>query len=137
MPVTLLPAAFAADCAFLAYRDSFWSRASRLLLAAGLTTGVASAATGLVDFLSIPKVRSHKAGWIHFLGNAAALLVTAANLVSNRARTKRRVRPAGLALSAFTTVLLVITGWYGGELVYRHRIGVSGHGRSRSASIEE
>jgi uncharacterized membrane protein len=132
MPVTLLPAAFATDCAYLAYRDPFWPRASRLLLAAGFASGVASAATGLVDFLTISEVRSHKAGWIHFLGNAAALLVSAANLASNRARTRRRVQPAGAVLSALTTVLLVITGWFGGELVYRHRIGVSGPRRGQS-----
>lgn len=129
MPVTFLPAAFATDCVFFAYRDSFWARASRLLLAAGLATGAASAATGLVDFLTLSKVRSRKAGWIHFLGNVAALLTAAANLASSRTRSTRKVRPAGAVLSALTSLLLVITGWYGGELVYRHRIGVPGHSR--------
>ena len=37
------------------------------------------------------------------------------------------VLPWGLALSALTTALLAVTGWYGGELAYRHMIGVTGH----------
>ena len=32
--------------------------------------------------------------------------------------------PAGVTLSAVTVVILVFTGWLGGELVYRHRVGI-------------
>lgn len=38
------------------------------------------------------------------------------------------VLPWGLTLSAINAALLGVTGWYGGELSYRHRIGVTGHG---------
>jgi uncharacterized membrane protein len=34
------------------------------------------------------------------------------------------VLPLGIVLSGLVTVILVVTGWYGGELAYRHPIGV-------------
>lgn len=128
MPVTLLPAAFFTDLAGLSRRDPFWFRASRLLLGSGLVTGLLAAATGLVDFLAIPQVRRHKAGWIHFLGNVMALSLTAVNLSLRGRRDARSIPKGGWILSASTLLLLLVTGWYGGELVYRHKIAVTGHG---------
>src|SRR3954463_7109849 len=57
LPVTLLTSAFFTDAASIKTRDPFWFRASKLLLQTGLISGIASAATGLVDFLLIAKVR--------------------------------------------------------------------------------
>jgi uncharacterized membrane protein len=36
--------------------------------------------------------------------------------------------PTGLILSAIVACILVVTGWLGGELVFRHRIGVAAEG---------
>jgi hypothetical protein len=33
--------------------------------------------------------------------------------------------PTGLVLSLLAVVLLLFTGWKGGEMVYRHRVGIS------------
>jgi uncharacterized membrane protein len=35
------------------------------------------------------------------------------------------VLPAGLTLSAIVTALLVFTGWMGGEMVFKGRVGVA------------
>jgi uncharacterized membrane protein len=35
------------------------------------------------------------------------------------------VAPSGVTLSFATLVILMFTGWLGGELVYRNRVGVS------------
>jgi uncharacterized membrane protein len=32
--------------------------------------------------------------------------------------------PFGIILSAVVVVIFLVTGWLGGELVFRHRIGV-------------
>ena len=34
------------------------------------------------------------------------------------------VVPLGIILSAVVVVIFLVTGWLGGELVFRHRIGV-------------
>src|SRR4051794_17129129 len=41
------------------------------------------------------------------------------------------VLPLGLILSAIVVLILLYTGWRGGEMVYRHRVGVSDEGESR------
>jgi uncharacterized membrane protein len=38
------------------------------------------------------------------------------------------VVPWGLILSAATVLLLLVTGWLGGSLVYRHGVGVNHYG---------
>jgi len=46
--------------------------------------------------------------------------------VAARARdAERGALPVGLMLSLASGSLLLVTGWLGGELVYRHRIGLS------------
>jgi uncharacterized membrane protein len=36
----------------------------------------------------------------------------------------------GLIVSAIVATLIGISGWFGGELVYRHKIGVVGEGEA-------
>lgn len=52
----------------------------------------------------------------------------AGELVARLDDAAAAVLPWGLTLSAINAALLGVTGWYGGELSYRHRIGVTGHG---------
>ena len=88
--------------------------------------GVLAAVAGLIEFLTISRVRSLTAGWIHFLGNAAAILLALANLLYRIDEgLGATVLPFGLILSAVVVAILLVTGWLGGELVFRHRIGVS------------
>jgi uncharacterized membrane protein len=47
-------------------------------------------------------------------------LLRLSNLLEN-------VPPWGIALSIITAAILLITGWAGGELAYRHKIGVIGN----------
>src|SRR5436190_440949 len=57
-----------------------------------------------------------------------AFLIAAWSLIVRRRRPAATVPGSATALSAIMAILLVVTGWYGGELVYRHMIGVTGHG---------
>lgn len=114
-----------ADLAFWNTDDSFWARAAFWLIVAGLVTGLAAAILGAIDFWTIERARSHRAGWIHFIGNAAALLLTAINLLMRWGDPADGVLPWGLTLSVLVALILVITGWYGGELSYKHKIGVA------------
>ena len=123
-PIAFLVGAFLADLGFVSTGDPFWARAAQWLLGAGCVTGIAAAAVGAVDFAAIPKARSLAAGWMHFLGNAAALLLAGWNFFTRLGMAGDAVLPGGIILSLATTFILVVTGWLGGELAYRHRIGV-------------
>jgi uncharacterized membrane protein len=125
-PIAFLVAALATDLAFWGTNDPFWARASTWLLGAGVVMGVLAAVAGLIEFLTISRVRSLAAGWIHFLGNAAAILLALANLLYRIDEgLGAGVIPFGLILSAVVVAILLVTGWLGGELVFRHRIGVT------------
>lgn len=80
----------------------------------------------LGESVSLRKVREHKAGWIHFIGNAAVLALAFASWVLRLGDPSDAVVPLGIMLSVSWTAILAITGWYGGELSYRHGVGVTG-----------
>lgn len=97
-------------------------------MGAGLVTGALAALIGLIDFLTIQQIRAYTAGWIHFLGNVAVLGLALVNLLLRLNDSAVAVLPWGIVLSVVTVALLTVTGWYGRELVYRHMVGVTGHG---------
>jgi uncharacterized membrane protein len=121
-PIAFLVGAFVVDLVFALGGDPFWARAGFWLLAAGIVTGAVAAAFGLIDFLAIPRARALAAAWVHFLGNGAAILLALWNLVQRWGE----IGPGGggIALSAIVVLILLVTGWLGGELAYRYRIGV-------------
>ena len=123
-PIAFLVGAFAADLVYWGTLSAFWAHGALWLVGAGLVTGVLAAALGLVDFFTIARARNHTIGWIHFLGNAVVLALAFVSLILRIGNPAEAVLPWGLAFTAVMTVLLVVTGWYGGELSYRHKIGV-------------
>jgi uncharacterized membrane protein len=125
-PIAFLTALPFADAAFGWTADPFWARVAWWLAALGLCTGGGAALGGLVDFVTIRRARAHAAGWIHAGGNAIAMALTFVNLWLRWDDPAAAVFPAGILLSIVVAILLVITGWYGGELAYRYLIGVTG-----------
>jgi uncharacterized membrane protein len=126
-PIAFLIGALLTDLAYLnGVGDSFWARASLWLIAAGFIGGVLAAVFGLIDFITIRRVREHKIAWIHFIGNATVLVLALINWLLRLSNLLENVPPWGIALSIITAAILLITGWAGGELAYRHKIGVIG-----------
>lgn len=123
-PIAFLVGAMAADLVYWNVRTFFWANMAAWLVGAGFVTGILAASVGLIDFWTIQRARTYVEGWIHFIGNATVLLVTFVNMLLRIANVEEAVLPWGLALSAVASVLLAVTGWYGGELSYRYRIGM-------------
>lgn len=123
-PMAFLIAALATDLAFWFTADPSWASASLWLLGAGFVTGLLAAGAGLIDFVTIARVRHKTMGWVHALGNATALVVAGINWAQRLADTGGWVLPWGLVLSFAVVAILGVTGWAGGELAYRYRVGV-------------
>ena len=122
LPIGFLVAATISDVAYAATKDRFWARSARWLMAAGAATGLVAGAAGANDFLGIERARSRRDGWIHGIGNLTALGITGVNLAVRRDSSKG-VPAIGLILSLLTAAILTVTGWFGGELVFRHLVG--------------
>ncbi|MBE9181613.1 DUF2231 domain-containing protein [Oculatella sp. LEGE 06141] len=127
-PIAFLVGVLGTDLGYWLTRDPFWAKASVMLLGAGLITGVVAAITGMVDFLGISRVRQHNAGWVHMIGNIAALLLSGGSLFLRWKSPSSAILPTGLAISVVVATVLGVTGWYGAELIYRHKVAVIGNG---------
>lgn len=126
-PIAFLTGALATDIVHWSTAGAFWARMSLWLLVAGLIMGGVAASVGLIDFFTIERARAHTAGWLHLGSNAAVLVLALVNVLIRWNDPVNAVVPTGLILSAVTAVLLTVGGWYGGELAYRHKIGVIDH----------
>jgi uncharacterized membrane protein len=127
-PIAFLTSVLLTDILYWFTSNPFWADGSFWLLVGGLVTGLVAAATGMSDFLRIGRVREHSAGWAHMVGNIAALTLTAISLWLRVGNHAGAVLPFGIVISLFVASLLGITGWYGAELIYRHKVAVIGAG---------
>ena len=101
-----------------------WADMSAWLLAIGLFFSVFAAAAGLVDFFGNPRIRELHAARIHGVGNVLALILSIFNTFIHARDAYTSVVPTGLILSALVVAILLVTGWNGWTLVYRHGVGV-------------
>jgi uncharacterized membrane protein len=123
-PIAFLTGALGADIGYLITGDPFWARAGIWLVGIGLLTGFLAALPGLVDFFTIQNAR-RRAGWLHLGGNAVVLALAFVSLLLRWEDPAGAVWATGFVLSLVIVALLGITGWYGGELSYRYRVGVT------------
>lgn len=128
LPITFFIAAFATDLMFLADGSAGWATASRWLLGAGLVGAALAAVAGLADFAGDRRIRQLSDAWAHMVGNVVVVLIEAANLLLRLGG--EGVSTTGVVLSGISVALLAFTGWKGGELVFRHGVGVHGGERS-------
>jgi FtsP/CotA-like multicopper oxidase with cupredoxin domain/uncharacterized membrane protein len=127
-PIALLVAAFAADIALWWTGYPFWARAALWLSGTGAVSGILAAAFGLTDFVLVNRARVHSVGWVHAIGAGATLILALASWLSRLDDPIGAALPWGLVLSTLTVGAVAVTGWAGGELPYRHLVGVTGHG---------
>ncbi len=127
-PIAFLAGALGSDVGYWLTHDPFWARASLWLVGAGLAGGVVAAIIGMSDFLRIERVRKRTAGWAHMIINITLLVLTVVNLILRLNDPVKAILPWGLIISTIVGTLTSVSGWYGAELSYRHKIGVIGPG---------
>jgi uncharacterized membrane protein len=124
-PIALLVAAFVCDLVYWGNRNVFWAEAAMWALGAGIVMAALAALAGLTDFVSNARIRDLNDAWHHMIGNVTAVVLSLISFwVRFRYGAAEGVLPWGLLLSFVVVLLLLYTGWKGGELVYHHRIGM-------------
>ena len=125
LPIGSFVGAFLCDLAYVRTHDRFWARSARLLTGAGLVTGAIAGSLGAIDFTGRREIRSYPAAWVHAGGNAAVLGLGVVSEIIRAKDERGAVARGALAISAASVALLGLTGWLGGELAFRARIGVA------------
>ena len=123
-PVVCFTGALVTDIVYWRTADIMWSNFSAWLLTVGLLMGGLAALAGLIDFLSSRSIRAQTPAWPHMLGNVLVLGLSLVNAFVHSRDAWTSVVPTGLVLSAVVVLLMLVTGWLGWSMVYRHRVGV-------------
>lgn len=125
LPLGLLSMAVLFDIVHLITGNTTFSIVAYWNIVAGLITGLLAAIFGLLDWLSIPSnTRAKAIGALHGGGNVLVVLLFAVSwwLRKDNLDYVPDMLAFVLGLAAFAVAGL--TGWLGGELVYRLRMGV-------------
>lgn len=124
-PIAFLVGTFLSDIAYWIDGDPGFAQASVWLLGLGVVTALLAALVGFADFFGDSRIRRISDAWQHMIGNLVAVALAIAGLIIRlEAGAEAAIVPVGLLLSTAVVVILVFTGWKGGELVFRHRVGV-------------
>ena len=125
-PIAFLGSMLVTDVAYLVLEDPFWAMLSFWLNLAGLALGVLAGLVGMGDFLILREVRNHVSAWSHFISAVMLLALATAGLWLRWPDPVGAVWPWALMLSAVTAAVVMVTGWLGGTLSFRHGVGVYG-----------
>lgn len=118
-PIVCFTGAMLTDITYSNSPQVQWANFSEWLLAFGLIMGVLAAIFGLVDFLAAGRARP-RIGWVHLLGNAIVLVLALFNNLVHSRDGWTGVVPTGLTLSVITVLLMIVTGFLGHAMTYRH-----------------
>jgi len=126
VPIVCFLATLITDIVYWQSTNMLWADMSAWLLTVGLIVSVFAVLAGLIDFLGDPRIRRLRAAWIHVLGNVAVLVLSIFNALVHTRDAYTSVVPTGLILSGLVALILLVTGWNGWSMVYRHGVGVRG-----------
>ncbi|HEX5237397.1 MAG TPA: DUF2231 domain-containing protein [Sphingomicrobium sp.] len=121
-PIVCFIGVLVTDIVFLTNHIHGWATASRYLLAIGIVMGLLAALAGLTDFFGDKRIQGSDA-IKHMLANVTAVVLEIINLIV-RLHTDAPIGGIGIVLSVIVVLILVYSGWKGGDLVFRHGIGV-------------
>ena len=99
-----------------------WKDVAFYTLGGGIVGAVLAAVPGFIDFLTITDRAARRTAIVHLISNVTALVLFA---VSFWLRWRGTVGFAPIGVSIVALVSVSVGGWFGGELVYVHNMGVT------------
>ena len=122
-PIVCFIGAFVTDIVYNSNNEQGWATASFWLLGVGLVMAALAAVAGLTDFLGDDRVRGLADAVKHMLANVTAVVIEVVNLAL-RINNPDFIHSTGVYLSGVVVLILVYSGWKGGDLVYKHGVAV-------------
>jgi uncharacterized membrane protein len=125
-PLALWATSFVVDVLFYFTRHPTLLVISKFMLAAGCIGALAAAIPGFIDWLAIPSGEVKKAANWHARLNVIALIVFAISFflrLGDYSQLVGRRLTIPFLLSLVGVILITISGWLGGELVFRYGVG--------------
>jgi uncharacterized membrane protein len=123
-PIACFCGALVTDIAYAWTADMMWADFSAWLLAVGVIMGVLAAIAGFVDVVANRRARTLRQVFALFTGGLVVLVLAALNNLVHSRDAWTSVVPLGLAISAVTVVVILVTAWSGSGSVYRPVVGV-------------
>jgi uncharacterized membrane protein len=123
-PITCLVGALVTDLLFLSTGERGFATASHWLIGFGIGTALLAAVFGLIDFMGDDRIRRLSHAVQHMIANVAAVVVSIINFMIRLDDPASDVASMGVILSGVVVLILLFSGWRGGDLVYHHRVGV-------------
>ena len=125
-PLALWATSFAVDVLFYFLRHPTLLVIAKFMLAAGCIAAVAAAIFGIIDWLGIKNGEVKRVANWHARLNVIALVVFAASFflrLGDYSQLVGRRLTIPFLLSLLGVILITISGWLGGELVFRYGVG--------------
>ena len=122
-PIVCFIGTLVTDIGYSRNHDGGWATASHWLLAVGLIMAALAAVAGLTDYLGDERIRRLGDALKHMLANVTAVVLELINLIL-RLGHDEFIASTGIYISVVVVLILIYSGWKGGDLVFRHGIGV-------------
>ena len=129
LPIGMWIFSLVCDVAALATGDMFWSGMAYYAMAGGVISALLAALPGLVDLFTMNPSFVRRLGIWHMGINLLVVALYVVNLLWRRGGDPEAVGPFVLSLAA--VLLLGVSGWLGGELIYVHGVAVEPVGRQK------
>jgi len=130
-PLALWATSFAVDVLFYFTRHPTLLVIAKFMIAAGCIGAVAAAIPGIIDWLAIKNGEVKRAANWHARLNIAALVVFAISLflrMNDYSHFVGHRLTIPFLLSLVGVILITVSGWLGGELVFRYGVGQTRNG---------
>ena len=124
IPIGLFVFAMVADLASMVNGASdAWRTVAFYCIGGGIVGALLAAPFGLIDLLSIRDERAKKIGIMHMGINLAVVALFVINFIL---RWQGASNATPFLLTVLAVVLLLVSGWLGGEMVFRHGVAQTG-----------
>ncbi len=123
-PVACLVGALLTDVVYWRTAEMMWADFSAWLISAGVILGIIVAVLFLIDLLTGRFAARAAPTWPYAVGCLISLVLGFLNMLIHTRDAWTSVVPWGLALSAATVLLLLVTVWVGWPFIFRREVNV-------------